>query len=68
MVKTLTLLTLVGALAGCASTRPEFLENRVVCTVAQEKAFVVSQWGPVGITAEVASADAKVICKSGEGK
>ena len=63
MVKTLALLTLVGALAGCASTRPEFLENRVVCTVAKDKAFAVSQWGPVGITAEVAKQDREAICK-----
>jgi hypothetical protein len=52
-------------LAGCASIeqRPTFLENRVVCTLAQDKAFVVSRWGPVGISSEVAEKDRAVICK-----
>jgi len=51
-------------LTGCATLRDSFpLENRVVCTVAQDKAFVVSQWGPVGITAEIAAQDQEVICK-----
>jgi hypothetical protein len=64
MVKTLIALTLVGVLSGCA-TRPAFLENRVVCTVAKDKAFGVSQWGPLGITAEVSPKDAAVICREG---
>jgi hypothetical protein len=34
-----------------------------VCTVAKDKAFGVSQWGPLGITAEVSPKDAAVICK-----
>jgi len=63
-MKNLILLMLIGslgALSGCA-TKPSFLDNRVVCTVAQDKAFAVSQWGPVGISAEIAEADRKVIC------
>ena len=55
----------LGALSGCA-TKPHFLDNRVVCTVAQDKAFAVSQWGPVGISAEIAEADTKVICQLGK--
>jgi hypothetical protein len=50
-------------LAGCATFDGLTLDNRVACTAARDKAFSVSQWGPVGITAQIADADAKVICK-----
>ena len=63
-MKTLLILLLsIGVLSGCA-TKPSFLENRVVCTVAQDKAFVVSQWGPVGISGEIAKQDREVICRA----
>jgi len=48
-------------LTGCAS--PKFLENRVTCTVAKDEATIVSKWGPFGISAQVAPADAAVLCK-----
>lgn len=51
------------ALAGCASLDGLTLDNRVTCTVAKDKAFSVSQWGAVGITSQIADADAKVICR-----
>jgi len=49
-------------LAGCSSS-PKWLENRVACTVDGKEAHVVSKWGPISIGSEVATADAKVICK-----
>lgn len=39
------------------------LDNRVACTAAKDKAFVVSEWGPVGITGKLHDADRAVICK-----
>jgi hypothetical protein len=57
----LFVLVLMG-IGGCAST-DKFLENRVVCTISKDEAFVVSRWGPVGISSEIARADQEVICK-----
>lgn len=62
-------LILIGCLlatlgmTGCATTRPTFLENRLMCTVAKDKAAVVSQWGPIGIASEIRQADTQVVCK-----
>lgn len=50
-----------SALAGC-STTPRWLENRLTCTAAGGEALVVSRWGPVGIAADIARADAEVVC------
>lgn len=46
-MKTLATLCLAALLAGCA-TFDIPLDNRVTCTVAKDKAFVVSQWGAGG--------------------
>lgn len=66
MRPTLALVTLtLGAavlLGGC-STTPGLLANRLTCTVAGDKAFVTSLYGPIGITAEISKADAAEICK-----
>jgi hypothetical protein len=50
------------ALSGCASLDGK-LSNRVACTVAKDRAFVVSEYGPVGISAVIDPKDAAVICK-----
>ena len=50
-------------LSGCGS--PKWLENRVACTVAGDEAHIVSKWGPVGIAAQIAPADAAVMCRRG---
>ncbi len=62
-MKTILALVMALSLAGCAATRPAFLENRLVCTVAKDKAFAVSIWGPIGISGEIAKADTEVVCK-----
>ena len=54
------LLTL--ALTGCAFDGA-LLDNRLACTVAKDKLYVVSNYGPVGIASTIADADAKVVCK-----
>lgn len=50
-------------LAGCATFDGLTLDNRVACTAARDKAFVVSEWGPVGISSVISPKDAEVICK-----
>lgn len=61
-MKTIAIIAFALALAGCATFDVQ-LDNRVTCTVAKDKAFVVSQWGPVGVGSQVAAADAQVMCK-----
>lgn len=63
-MKTVILATLVVLLSGCATFGLDGkLDNRVVCTVAKDKAFVVSEYGPVGISSTIADQDRAVICK-----
>ena len=62
MAKVLLLLS-VALLSGCA-TRLEMLENRVVCTLAADKAMVVSMWGVIGISSNISPKDAKTVCPS----
>lgn len=54
---------LAAALAGCSSVSPNF-ENRLACTVAGDKLFVVSQYGVIGISSVVADADRRAVCPS----
>jgi hypothetical protein len=49
----------VLALTGCNAT----MSNRIACTVAKDKAFTVSEYGPLGVTQVVDAKDAAVICK-----
>jgi hypothetical protein len=44
-------------LAGCASDK--LFTNRLACTYAGDKAFVISLYGPIGVTSEIDEADAK---------
>ncbi len=50
-------------LAGCSSTRPEWLSNRVVCTVAGDAAYLDSMYGPIGIASSIDPRDAAVLCR-----
>jgi hypothetical protein len=54
-------LALAVVLTGCGSVK--MLENRAVCTVDGKEAHTVSKYGPLGIAARIADADAAVICK-----
>lgn len=61
---TLALLLAASGVTGCATLGLDGkIDNRVTCTVAKDKAFVVSEWGPVGISSTIADADRAVICK-----
>lgn len=48
-------------LSGCAGSK--LLENRITCSVDKSEAHVVSKWGPIGVSSEIAKADAAVVCK-----
>lgn len=56
-----TALILLTALCGCAGAPAQF-ENRLVCTRRGDKVFVVSQYGPFGITTAISAEDAATIC------
>lgn len=55
------ILILAFLLSGC-STLSVNLDNRVACTAAHDKGFIVSQYGGVGLASTLATADANVIC------
>jgi hypothetical protein len=64
MKPSLTLLALlVPLLSGCLATLDGTMENRLACTVAGDKLFVVSEYGPIGISNKIADADRAVVCK-----
>lgn len=49
------------ALTGCSLTGQ--LENRLACSVAKDKLFVVSEYGPVGVASVISDKDRQVVCK-----
>lgn len=66
---TLAVLAIIPAMAGCSSIgMDKYLGNRVACTVAGDKAYVTSLWGPVGISSEIVPKDSKIICASKAGR
>ncbi len=58
----LALILAAALLAGCA-TRPEFLGNRLACSVAGDRAWVVSLWGVFGIASSLDDGDAQQVCQ-----
>jgi hypothetical protein len=52
------LLLLAFALTGCAQ-----FDNRLVCTVAGDRAYVVSEYMRVGVSARLADKDRAAVCK-----
>lgn len=63
-MKRIAMIALAAALSGCATFDGLTFENRIACSVARDKAFVVSEWGGrVGISSVIAEADRAVICK-----
>jgi hypothetical protein len=49
---------LAFALTGCAQ-----FDNRLVCTVAGDRAYVVSEYMRVGVSARLADQDRAAVCK-----
>ena len=56
----LSLMILLG-LTGCSLTGQ--LENRLACSLAKDKLFVVSEYGPVGVATVISEKDRQVVCK-----
>ena len=66
-MKKMLLIVCVVALSGCASIS-EQLENRAVCTVSKDQAFVISMYGPIGIASKLSDKDSPVICPKPQGE
>jgi hypothetical protein len=49
-------------LTGCV-TLDGHIDNRIVCTVAGDKLYALSEWGPVGISARISDKDREKVCK-----
>lgn len=64
-MKTLITILFLASLTTACSSISVNLDNRVVCTAAKDKGFVVSQYGGIGVASQIAAADATVICASG---
>jgi hypothetical protein len=63
-MKTSLIILSAFLLAGCGSLSLEGkLDNRVVCTVAKDKLYALSEYGPVSIGARISDKDRDVICK-----
>ncbi len=54
---------LLLGLSGCAGFDQSRFENRLTCTVAKDRAFVASLYGPVGITSELSKLDVPYVCQ-----
>ena len=53
---------LLLSLTGCGTIPEGTFDNRIACTVAGDRAYVVSLYGPVGLASEIAEPDSQVIC------
>ena len=58
----IVILALAAALAGC-STLDRVMENRVACSLDRTQGAFISWYGPLGISAKIADADAEAMCK-----
>lgn len=60
---TCILSTLAAAtMTGCFATTGK-LDNRLVCTVAGDALYMISEYGPVGISSRISEKDREKVCK-----
>lgn len=52
-----------ASLSGCLATFDGQMDNNLACTVAKDKLFVVSEWGPVSIGTKIRKADTVAVCE-----
>ncbi len=64
MTRILPLALLIPLLSGCLATMDGKMDNRLACTVAGDKLFVVSEYGPIGISNKISDKDRAVICRA----
>jgi hypothetical protein len=56
-MKPLLLLPLLALLSGCLASFNGVMENRITTTLACDRAFFASLYGPIGVTSEVDKKD-----------
>lgn len=61
MTRSILIAALATLSTGCASLDGA-LVNRVACTLDRQQGAFISWYGPIGISAKIADADAKVMC------
>lgn len=61
-MKFIVTLGVAVSLSGCITLPQGSFDNRVVCTVARDEAYVVSKYSGVGISNKIADVDREVIC------
>lgn len=61
---TLTIIAALSAaaLTGCLATLDGYIDNNLACTVAKDKLFMVSEWGPLSIGSKIRKADTEAVC------
>lgn len=62
-MKRLFALTILALTLSACGTLDGKFENRLACAVAKDKAYVVSEYGSVGISSTISSKDAIIVCK-----
>jgi hypothetical protein len=62
MTKLTAAYALALLLSGCAALGV-LPDNRLVCTVAKDKSYVVSDYGVLGITRTISGQDTQVVCQ-----
>jgi hypothetical protein len=63
-MKPLLILPLLALLSGCLASLDGAMENRLACTVAGDSLFMISEYGPVGISAKISEKDRAVVCRA----
>lgn len=58
-----TALALAALTSGCSTTALSQVENRVACTMDRKEAHFLSKWWRFSIGAQIAEADAVVMCR-----
>lgn len=67
MPRALLIAALVSLLTGCGTLKGTF-ENRLTTTLAGDRVFITSLYGPVGITTELSADDAAELKRMAEAK
>lgn len=62
---TFALLAIFALLSGCASS--DLFANRMLCTLDNSRAVLVSQWGGFGLSSHLSDADSRLICPTVNG-
>jgi hypothetical protein len=59
----IALLAAAASSAGCASMEGQ-RDNRLACSVAGDKLYAVSEYGPIGISSRISDQDRQAVCAS----